>query len=304
MSTRKRFVISLISVMLLTVQGRVTTLSAAPLNALIIDGQNLHSWQETTPLLKKFLEETGLFSVDVATSPPQGGNMSGFNPNFSAYNVVVMNYQGDDWPEKVNNAFEKYMAEGGGLVIVHGASLTFPKWKEFNEMIGLGGWGGRDEKDGPYLYWKDGQIVRDMSAGPGGHHGAYHAFSLVVRDQKHPITKGIPTEFAHAPDELYSKLRGPAKNLTVLATAFDDPAQKASDDPTPPGVGRHEPVLMTITYGKGRVFHTTLGHDASAMKSVAFIVTFQRGAEWASTGKVAQKVPADFPGPDRPKTRP
>jgi hypothetical protein len=43
---------------------------------------------------------------------------------------------------------------------------------------------------------------------------------------------------------------------------------------------------MAIQYGQGRVFHTTLGHDATAMKGVAFQVTLQRGAEWAATGKV------------------
>ena len=85
------------------------------------------------------------------------------------------------------------------------------------------------------------------------------------------------------PTSCTAKLRGPAKNLTVLATAFDDPAQG--------GAGRHEPVLMTIAYGRGRVFHTTLGHNVPEMQSVAFIVTFQRGAEWAATGKVTQQCP-------------
>jgi type 1 glutamine amidotransferase len=52
---------------------------------------------------------------------------------------------------------------------------------------------------------------------------------------------------------------------------------------------------MTIHYGNGRVFHTTLGHDPAAMQCVGFIVTFQRGVEWAATGKVTQEVPKDFP---------
>jgi type 1 glutamine amidotransferase len=52
---------------------------------------------------------------------------------------------------------------------------------------------------------------------------------------------------------------------------------------------------MTLGYGQGRVFHTTLGHDVNALSSVDFVVTFQRGTEWAATGKVTQKVPASFP---------
>jgi hypothetical protein len=78
--------------------------------------------------------------------------------------------------------------------------------------------------------------------------------------------------------------------MTILATAYSDPANS--------GTGADEPQLMAITYGKGRIFHTTQGHDVNALASVDFIVTYQRGAEWAATGKVTQKVPANFPTAD------
>jgi type 1 glutamine amidotransferase len=91
----------------------------------------------------------------------------------------------------------------------------------------------------------------------------------------------------HAPDELYATLRGPGKNMTVLATAHSDPKNKGTD--------HDEPMLMVLSYGSGRVFHTTLGHDAAAMSCVGFMTTFQRGVEWAATGKVTQKVPTNFP---------
>jgi type 1 glutamine amidotransferase len=99
----------------------------------------------------------------------------------------------------------------------------------------------------------------------------------------------------HVDDELYGWLRGPAKNLTVLATAF---APKDLG-----GAGEHEPVLFTVQYGKGRVFQNALGHTGKELKSVAFIATFLRGAEWAATGKVTQPVPDDFPGPDQASVR-
>jgi acetolactate decarboxylase len=111
-----------------------------------------------------------------------------------------------------------------------------------------------------------------------------------------PITKGLPDIWAHTKDECYSHLRGPAENLTILATASDSPELKAA--------GRHEPMLMTVQYHKGRVFHTTLGHDTEAFEGVGFITTFLRGTEWAATGKVTQGIPDDFPTADKKSARP
>ena len=93
----------------------------------------------------------------------------------------------------------------------------------------------------------------------------------------------------HQGDELYARLRGPG-GMTVLATAFSDPANAGS--------GRDEPILMVLTHGKGRIFHTTLGHDVNGMSSVDFIATLQRGAEWAATGAVTQRAPTNFPTAD------
>lgn len=268
---------------------------AAPMKTLIIDGQNNHAWQATTPVIKQQLESSGLFTVDVATSPPKKGDMSAFKPDFSAYKVIVSNYNGEPWSAETQAALVDYVRGGGGFVSVHAANNSFPEWKEYNEMIGLGGWGGRTEKSGPYIYLEDGRVVRDPRPGRGGHHGAQHDFVVETRDAKHPIVAGLPAKWLHVKDELYDQLRGPAENLTVLATAFADPAHGGS--------GRHEPMLMTIAYGKGRVFHTTLGHGVEALKCVGATVTLQRGTEWAATGKVTQKVPKDFPTAEKTSSR-
>lgn len=274
----------------------VAALAAPPHKALIVTGQNGHDWKSTTPVLKKLLEDTGLFSVDVATSPEKGKDMSGFKPKFSDYQLVVSNYQGDAWPEETKTAFVDYVKNGGGVLIYHFALAAFPEWKEYNEIIGLGGWGNRKEDAGPMLRLRDGKFVPDASdKRAGGGHGPSQEFQIVVRDPEHPITKGLPEKFMHVSDELYGWLRGPAKNLTVLASAFA-PKEKG-------GSGEDEPLLFTITYGKGRIFQNALGHTPKELASVAFIVTFQRGAEWAATGKVTQKVPADFPTADKATTR-
>jgi type 1 glutamine amidotransferase len=272
--------------------------AAPPLKALIVDGQmnKWHAGTALTPALKGQLEETKLFHVDVATSPAKGEDMAGFVPEFKAYDVVVMNYDGDEWPAETKRAFVDYVRGGGGLVIYHSADNAFTNWPEYNEMIAVGGWGGRSQTSGVSIRWRDGKMFRDPTPDKAGSHGPQHAFELVVRAPEHPVTKGLPERFMHAPDELYDRLRGPAKNVTVLATAYSSPEKR--------GTGEHEPILMAIRFGKGRVFHTTLGHGAEHLKSVAFIVTYQRGSEWAATGKVTQPIPDDFPGADEPSVRP
>jgi len=266
------------------------------LKALIVTGQcnPSHNWKVSSPILKQLLKETGLFKVDVAISPPKSGNMSDFKPKFADYKVIVIDYDGDEWPQSTKDAFVKYVKSGGGVVVYHAANNSFPKWKEFNEIIGLGGWGGRDEKSGPMVRFRDGKFVLDTAPGKAGEHGPQHAFQVINRVRNHPITKGLPDKWMHAKDELYSKLRGPATNMSILATAYADSAKG--------GTGENEPVLFTVNYGKGRVFHTVLGHvgprDAppiATVNCVGFITTFQRGAEWAATGNVTQPVPDDFP---------
>ncbi len=258
-----------------------------PHRALIVDGQNNHGcWPKTTPMMRKYLEDTGLFRVDVVTHAPKGEDPA-FQPAFSDYDVVVSNFGhgAAEWPAATKAAFEAYVREGGGFVAVHAADNSFPKWPAYNEMIGLGGWGGRNEASGPYVYFDEaGKLVRDTAPGPGGSHGPQHEFPVVVRDAEHPVTKGMPASWLHAKDELYDSLRGPAENLAVLATAWS------------PKTKRHEPMIMTVDYGKGRVFHTPMGHETYSMECVGFITTFQRGSEWAATGKVTQELPKDFPG--------
>src|SRR4029078_10968075 len=133
------------------------------------------------------------------------------------------------------------------FVTVHAADNSFPEWKEYNQMIGVGGWGGRDEKSGPYLRLRDDKFAPLATPGRGGSHGQQHPFLMETRAPQHPIMAGLPAKWMHSKDELYDRLRGPAENVTVLATAVSTKETGGS--------GETEPLLMTISYGKGRVFH-------------------------------------------------
>lgn len=276
----------------LTLLASVPYSFAQKIHVMLLDGESAasyHNWKAVTPVLKKELDETGLFQVDVVTAPGAGGDFSAFKPDWQKYQVVVLNYDApsERWPDELKTSFERYMKDGGGLVTIHAADNAFNGWTAFNEMIGVGGWRGRNEKSGPHWYFKDDKLTSDDSAGSAGAHGLRIPFKMTARDKQHPIMRGLPPIWMHQGDELYARLRGPGTNMTVLATAFSDPANH--------GTGFDEPLLMVIRYGKGRVFHSAFGHDVDALSSVDAVVTFQRGVEWAATGKVTQRVPASFP---------
>lgn len=278
----------------------VSACSAEPVSVMILDGESggpYHDWPRVTAALEQILDETELFDVTVVTAPGPADDFGRFDPDFAAFDAVVMNYDAPDgrWPERLKESFEAYVGDGGGLVIVHAADNAFPQWPGYNEMLGIGGWRDRDEDAGPYWYFENDKLIADASSGNAGSHGRREPFLVEVRDDSHPITNGLPAIWMHGEDELYAHLRGPGENMTVLASAYSDPANAGS--------GRHEPQLIVLSFGEGRVFHTTFGHDVRAISSVDFAVTLQRGTEWAATGHVTQPVPDDFPDADAPRYR-
>jgi type 1 glutamine amidotransferase len=311
----KTFLPSIAATMLI---ATVASPAAEKLKALIVDGQNNHVvWPKSTIIMRDYLNRTGRFEVDIARTKytwngkkeaaflplagtgltedlPQPKSDPDFKPDFSKYNVVISNFgfKAAPWPEETQRAFEKYMREGGGFVTIHAADNSFPEWPEYNRMIGLGGWGGRNEKNGPYVYIdREGKTVRDPKPGSCGAHGPLNDFLITTRSRTSAITKDLPEHWMHASDECYSLLRGPAEELEILATAAEP--QKLRDE------GRNEPMLMTIGYHKGRVFHSTLGHHTESFECTGFKLTFLRGTEWAATGKVSlTEIPADFPKAD------
>jgi type 1 glutamine amidotransferase len=269
------------------------------IRVVIIDGQNNHDWRSTTPFLKKVLQDSGRFSVDVSTGPlsqrdikekrglPKGWQAVPFPPDLSKYDVVLSNYNGDPWPKDFQMALDDSLKNGKiQLVIVHAANNSFGGWKEYRLMIGMG-WYGKNTGDRLKVdeNGKEVRVPKGEDLDPS--HRYSGVFKITVRDQNHPITKGMPAEWMHAADELYDNMRGPIENVHLLATAYSK------------GTKAHEPMIWTVSYGKGRVFHTPMGHDLSGMRCIGFITTLLRGTEWAATGKVSQPIPTNFPEADK-----
>jgi type 1 glutamine amidotransferase len=255
---------------------------------VLIDGQNNHNWRATTPIMKKELEDSGRFTVDVSSNLKQGDKPGEvptvpFPPSLDKYDVVVSNYNGAPWPKEFNDALDNALKEGKiGLVIVHAANNAFGGWKEYNQMIGMG-WRGKTGGERLFLDG-DGKSVRVANGqGDGSGHRYSGKFEVTLRDPSHPVTRGMPSQWLHNNDELYDNMRGPIENVQLLATAYSN------------GTKVHEPMIWTVSYGKGRVFHTPMGHDVNAMRCVGFITTLRRGTEWAATGQVTLPIPENFP---------
>jgi len=158
--------------------------------------------------------------------------------------ALVLN-QDERWPAPVEKALADLVAGGKGIGIFHSADNCFPGWKEFEEMVGL--------------LWR----IDDVHKAGHDHYGPY---TVEIADKNHFITRGL--ENFPITDELYRDLTKYA-DFHVLAEAFSKDKQAKY------------PLIMVKTYGKGRVFHTALGHDTDTMLAEGYRRTTQRGMLWA-----------------------
>ena len=279
--------------------GLPTSDIALKYDVMIVTGQNNHDWQRTVGHLENALQETDLFNITLSLTPPKEADPSewdSWRPDFSAYSVVVLAYNGDMWPEQVRNDFEAYIANGGTALVQHAANNPFPGWEAFEQMVGLL-WRGSDT--GYRVYWEENQGLRRHPPGEdrGAGHGSLHDWQITTRDTSHPIMAGLPDVWLHPFDELYHGQRGPGEGLNVLATAWSDPESG--------GTGEHELMLWWTEHEEGKVLTLLPGHlwggqeDDRALRCVGFRTLLQRSVEWLATGEVNMPVPENFPTADQ-----
>ena len=309
-----------------------------PIRVLIVDGANNHDWRVTTDAIRATLESTELFRVDVETAPQskmfrparvrgdadveERASLKNYvenhqtpiqkqlepefedrwrkwNPKFSDYDTVLLNYNGRAWPQAMQRDFVRYVRNGGGVVLIHATNNGFRDWSEFNEIIGLGYNGKRNtaRAECTKINPASGEAYLCCEGSKSGH-GSRHPFLVTVRHPDHPVMKDLPPVWRHGRDELYHNLRGPARNMTILSSAYSGLGQRGTGQR---GTGHHEPITMAIRYGEGRVIHTTMGHfwhgqtDWDALYCVGFQTLIARSCEFTATGSVTLDVPTSFP---------
>lgn len=266
------------------------------LKVLVIGGQNNHDWAKSTPYMEKLLNRSDRFQATVNNTPEPNAPpaaWAAWQPKFRDFGCVVLDYNGQAWPDRVQKDFVDYVRGGGGVVVIHAANNAFTGWKEFEQMVGLL-WRGREYGSSLYLD-DDGKLVRELPGqGRGMGHGGQYDWVMTVRDTGHPITQGMPVKWLHKKDELYHGQRGPAENVHILLTAYSDPA------PGRGGTGKNEPIVWWVPFGEGKVVTNLMGHvgELGCLECVGFQVLLYRSCEWVATGKCATSLPKDFPTAD------
>lgn len=250
-----------------------------PIRALLLTGQQNHHWRYTSRVHADTLEATGRFLVTIADDPAAA--LTDAN-GIDGYQLFIVDYNGKRWGSQAETNFVNAVQSGTGVVLIHAANNSFLGEKgggEGNGTKGDPGWLEYQQMCGPM--WVHGTTG----------HGQFHRFAVRMVHPTHPVVSGLPDMVMH-PDELYHRLVNVQNSkYELLATALATPDSGGS--------GLDEPMAMALQFGKGRIFHTPLGHvwqgshdQKYSIADPQFKALLARGAEWAATGEV--RLPATW----------
>lgn len=217
--------------------------AAEPVPVLILTGNDYpgHKWKETTPVLEKALAADARLKITVVDQPDFLKS-----PDLHKYKVVVLHWMNWKTPDPGTEAranLQKFVENGGGLVMVHFACGAFQEWPEFVKIAGR---------------------VWDPKLRGHDPHGQ---FTVNIKDAEHPTTRGMK-DFATT-DELYTCLTGEVK-MHVVASAISKVDKK------------EYPMAFVLEAGKGKVFHSVLGHDVKALSTPEVQELYRRGTAWSA----------------------
>jgi uncharacterized protein len=199
-----------------------------------------HKWAETAPVLAQAIRADTRLQVTITETP---ADLAG---DLTAYDSIVLHFMNWEVPDPgpaARASLERFVREGGGLVLVHFACGAFQDWPQFVNLVGR--------------VW-DPQLRA---------HDPYGEFQVRITDSDHPTMHGLK-DFSTI-DELYTCLAGDVP-IRVLATA------KSKVD------NQDYPIAFVLNYGQGRVFHSVLGHDVQALENPPVAVMFRNAAAWTA----------------------
>jgi type 1 glutamine amidotransferase len=110
-------------------------------------------------------------------------------------------------------------------------------------------------------------------------HDPFQAFGTMKLDKNHPILKSFPDDWKTSGDELYQTIKMGGESTPLLGVKS-------------PHSGKDHVVCWVSTYGQGRVFGTTLGHDMNTALSPDYLRLLANGLLWTCGKLEADGRPA------------
>jgi putative heme-binding domain-containing protein len=229
------------------------------LRVLLLDAQKDHGpGEHDYPAWKK--KWMGLFgklpkvSVDTAYEWPT-------DEQLGKTDLMLCYFWNHDWSPARYRALDAYLRRGGGLVMIHSATIADRAPEQLAARLGLGYHPGLKYRHGPL----------DLK---------------IEVDENEPITRGLPRSI-HFHDESYWPPIGDMKQVNLLATAVEE--------------GKPWPLVWTFEPekdegGKGRVFCSVLGHYSWTFDDPLFRLLILRGAAWAAREPVERFEPLAVEG--------
>lgn len=292
------------STTMLRAQLKDSSIESKKISVLIVDGFSNHQWDTNTAYLQQILQSSGKFETSVSTCPIRAVSESAWenwDPDFKAYAAVIQTcnnvYMEDSlyWPDQAKKSFEKYVREGGGVYMYHGATNAFKGWPAYNQMIALG-WRNKDFGVAVTIDETEKMVIIPTGEGENTGHGKRNDV-LITRLGNHPIHAGVPKSWVAADIEVYRYGRGTTDNLEVISYAKDEKT------------GLNFPMEWVVKFGEGRVYSSTYGHLwqnqewPPSMRCAAFQQSLTRALQWLSGNKVDDAVESDFPTINGPVLR-
>jgi type 1 glutamine amidotransferase len=154
--------------------------------------------------------------------------------------------------------------DGKGFVAAHTATTAFESWPEFKDLIG---------------------------ARYDGHPWNTAAGTIINEDPSFPATKHLPLSFAFT-DEFYQAKEFSRDRIRVLL--------RLDLSKMPPNQELHRtdgdfPLAWASTYGKGRVFYSSLGHAASTWDNPDIYRMYFEALKWSLGLTEADATPRHLP---------
>ena len=220
---------------------------------LIISGGS-HPYEESTPVLERFLKGAGHevtvnWDADVLSDAREMGQYDALVFNTLRVNETALN-------KGYQDGMKEFIRGGKGFVCIHISGCAPDTWPEYRDITG-GGW------------------VMGTSF-----HPPYGRFTINIQKLDHPGVAGISDFVTN--DELYMGIEYSDDNDVFITADSEEGTYQWGGKPTYMPAGTF-PLGWTRNYGDGKVFVTLLGHNGLSFETPEFQKMVLNGVNWATS---------------------